>query len=133
MKHFKILLLLMVIASPLWGQSKIGDRWVDNNLSFMVPSEKVKARGMMEICIADSTGNCVQNLLSGFVVRIFDEAGNELWAGKTAGRERMLRFPKPMPKASYVEITAFKPFVLNLGTGTRIYQDEPMHLKYSLE
>ncbi len=33
------------------------DRLVDNSLRFHVISEKVHTRGMMEICISDSTGN----------------------------------------------------------------------------
>lgn len=106
---------------------------VDNNITFMVVSEKVKTRGMMEMCVTDTSGMCISNLQSGMVIRVFDEANQEIWAGKTAGRESMLKFPKPMPEAAYLVFTAFKPYVLNVATGNRIYQDEPIELKYILK
>ena len=109
-----------------------GSRLVDNNLKFLVISEKVHTRGMMEVCISDTSDNCIDNLLSGFVIRIYDAGGNEIWAGKTAGREEMLRFPRPMPEAAWIVFTAFKPYVLNRFTGTRIYQDQPIETKYLL-
>ncbi len=108
------------------------NRLVDNNLQFMVVSEKVHTRGMMEICISDTTGNCIANLISGFVIRVYDDQGKEIWAGKTAGREEMLVFPQPMPDAAWIIFTAFKPFVTNRMNGDRIYQDQPIETKYIL-
>lgn len=133
MKIAASLILCLSSLVSLSAQTKVGDKWFDNSLNFMVISERVQQRGMMKVCIADSTGNCIQNLRSGFVIRIFDEADQELYAGKTAGRDEMLRFPKALPEARYVVLTAFKPFVLNRATGTRIHQDEPMELKYYLD
>jgi len=127
---FTVLLGLQLSVS---AQQKQGEYWVDNNLNFKVISERVQQRGMMKICISDTTGECIQNLSSGFVVRIFDENDKQLWAGKSAGREEMLKFPSAMPEASYLVLTAFKPYVLNRATGTRIHQDEPIELKYFLD
>lgn len=125
-----ILLLLMGACVSVSAQQKQGDRWVDNNLTFKIISERVQQRGMMKVCIADTSNECIQNLISGFVVRIFDDNNQQLWAGKSAGREEMIRFPAAMPKAKYLVLKAFKPYVLNRATGTRIHQDEPMELKY---
>ena len=127
-------LLLLITATDLFSQPvrDAEDRLIDNNLVFHVISEKVHARGMMEVCISDTTGNCIENLVSGFVIRVYDANGAELWAGKTAGREEMLIFPKPMPEASWLVFTAFKPYVLNRLTGDRIYQDQPIETKYIL-
>ena len=98
----------------------------------MVVSEKVRTRGMMEVCISDTSNNCIDNLVSGYVVRVYDSEGKEIWAGKTAGREEMLKFPAPMPDAAWIVFTAFKPYVLNRLTGTRINQDQPIETKYVL-
>lgn len=127
-------LLLVLISFSMGAQpvQQSDNRLVDNNLKFKVISERVHTRGMMEVCISDTSDNCIDNLLSGFVVRIYDAEGNEIWAGKTAGRDEMLRFPKPMPEASWITFTAFKPYVLNRITGTRIYQDQPIETKYVL-
>jgi hypothetical protein len=124
-----LLIGVSINAQPVQQQS---DRLVDNNLKFKVITERVHTRGMMEVCISDTSENCIDNLLSGYVVRIFDADGNEIWAGKTAGRDQMLKFPKPMPEATWITFTAFKPYVLNRITGTRIYQDQPIETKYIL-
>lgn len=130
MKFRVLLALLFGLQFTVNAQQKQGERWIDNNLTFKVISERVQQRGMMKICISDTSDECIQNLSSGFVVRIYDENNNQLWAGKSAGREDMIRFPRAMPKASYIVLTAFKPYVLNQATGTLIHQDEPIELKY---
>lgn len=133
LSHFTILVaLLFGLGLSAQPARDADDRLVDNSLRFHVISEKVHTRGMMEICISDSTGNCIDNLISGFVIRIYDAGGSEIWAGKTAGREEMLKFPKPMPSAASLGFTAFKPYVINRMTGDRIYQDQPIETKYIL-
>jgi hypothetical protein len=137
MKHnpgLAMALLMLLFGFTISAQPVKQDdsRLVDNNLKFMVISERVHSRGMMEICISDTSDKCIYNLLSGFVVRIYDAEGHEIWAGKTAGRDEILRFPKPMPEASWITFTAFKPYVINRITGARIYQDRPIQIKYLL-
>lgn len=138
MKIPKLIAFLSVfcIATPLFCQNDSDDedkKVVDNNLSFKVIDERVRTRGMMRVCITDTSMNCISNLQSGFEVRVYDENNNEIWAGKTAGRIDMLKFPEPFQEASYIKLRAFKPFVLNKATGTRIYQDKPIEIKYNLD
>lgn len=109
------------------------DSLVDNQLRFMVESERIRARGMMKVCISDTSGRCIDNLQSGFVIKVYDATGEVLWTGKTAGRENMLKFPQRFQEAAWITLEAFKPFVLNTYTGSRIYQDKPLFLKYNLE
>ena len=73
-----LLIGVSINAQPVQQQS---DRLVDNNLKFKVITERVHTRGMMEVCISDTSENCIDNLLSGYVVRIFDADGNEIWMG----------------------------------------------------
>lgn len=133
-KGLSITLLFIMFSLMMSAQSEpdSNERLVDNSLYFKVISERVHTRGMMEVCISDSTGNCIANLLSGYVVRVYNAQGEEIWAGKTAGREEMLRFPTPMPEAEYLTFTAFKPYVLNRITGARIYQDKPIQTKFTI-
>lgn len=136
MKAFqRLTLLIFCIGSFALSaqQDTVSTTKTDNKLTFMVISEKVKTRGMMEYCITDTSGMCISNLQSGLEVHIFNKADQELWAGKTAGRNPMLKFPRPFPNAHYLVLKAFKPFVLNKATGNRIYQDQPIELKYILE
>lgn len=127
-----LLLLLMNLGLMAQAERESDNSLIDNNLKFMVISEKVRTRGMMEVCISDTSNNCIDNLVSGYVVRVYDTAGAEIWAGKTAGREDMLKFPAPLPDAAWIVLTAFKPYVLNRLTGARIHQDQPIETKYVL-
>ncbi len=127
------LVVLIIASGSIFGQIKVGDKWVDNNLTFMIIEEDIRTAGTMAVCISDTSSNCISNLQSGFEIRFYDAADQQIWAGKTAGRSELLEFPAPMESASYVVLKAFKPFVLNVATGTLIHQDKPIELKYKLE
>ena len=118
-----------------WAQTQKADStWWDNNLVFKVMQDQMKSRSELEICIYSTTHEtCIQNLVTGFEVRIYDARGKELWNSLWTGKNKRIKFKKKFPTASYVVITATRPFVINEITTNRIYQDKPMTLKYTLQ
>ena len=134
MKQTFALLVFIVSTISALGQTKVGEKWIDNNLTFQVTFDDVRANGRMDICIVDTSRGdaCIENLQSGFEVKVYDASDNMLWEGIGSGRSNMLKLPKAMPEAKYVTIKAFKPYVINKRTSTRIHQDEPMEIKYKL-
>ena len=134
MKHTFALLVLIVISISSFGQTKVGDKWMDNNLTFQITYETIRTEGRMDICIADTSRDaCIENLQTGFEVKVFDASNTMIWEGIGSGRANMLKLPKALPNASYVSIKAFKPFVVNKRTGTQIFQDKPIEIKYTIE
>ncbi len=126
--------ILFLSHINLFSQQKIGEKWIDNNLQISVQKEAVKTLGYLTFCIMDTTENfCVENLQTGLEVHVYNEKDEKIYAGKTTGRIPDLKFPEPMPAAHYVVLKAFKPWVTNKLTGTRIHQDEPLELKYFLK
>lgn len=126
-------LLCLFAAHMAMGQVKVGDKWFDNGLTFKIFNDEVRTAGSMQVCIADTSENCISNLQSGFEIHFYDVENQEVWAGKTAGRSEVLKLPKPLPAATYVVLRAFKPHVLNKITGSLIHQDKPIEVKYNLE
>ena len=117
------------------GQEQKEDgTWWDNNLEFQVQSDLLKQFGELEICIFDkSHETCIENLVTAYEVRIYNAQQKELWSSLWTGKDMNMVFKKSFPEASYVIIKAMRPFVINKLTGTRIYQDEPMELKYTVK
>jgi hypothetical protein len=108
--------------------------WWDNNLQFKVMRDQMRSRSELEICIYHTTrGACIENLVTGFEVRIYDAAGKELWNSLWTGKNKNIKFKKKFPTASYVVIKATRPFVINELSTNRIYQDKPLELKYKLQ
>ncbi len=133
MRKSMALFLMLVTASFVSAQEKVGDKWVDNNLTFQVVKQSIKKDGILTLCIADTTRDaCIENLQTGFELKVFDGDGNMLWEGIGSGRTRQVKLPKALPSASYITIVAFKPFVTNKRTGTRIHQEKPIRTKYTL-
>jgi len=134
MKNIFALLLLCTTSVLTFGQTQVGEKWVDNNLTFQITYEDIKGQGRMDICIADTSRGdaCIENLQSGFEVKVYDTESNLLWEGIGSGRSSMLKLPKAMPEASYVTIKAFKPYVVNKRTSTLIHQDENIQIKHKL-
>ena len=121
--------------SEVSAQTKKEDgTWWDNELAFNVVWEDLDSSGEMIVCIlSNNTGNCVENLTTGFQITVFDKTGKEVWNSLWTGRKLDIKFKKGFPEASYVMIEANKNYVVNTMTGTRIYQDEPLSLKYMLK
>lgn len=133
MNRFNFLLLLVSMSAAALAQEKVGDKWVDNKLSFKVIDQSVKTNGELYVCVADTvTNNCIENLKTGFKVKVYDAEGSLIWEGIGSGRAKGLKISKALPTASYITITAFKPYVTNKTTGNYIHQDKPISIKYNL-
>ena len=108
--------------------------WWDNNLEFKVEQDLLKKLGEIEICIYHKTNAmCVENLMTTFEIRIFDAANNEIWNSLWTGKDMYIVFSKAFPTAHHVTVRALRPFVINKLTGTRIYQDKALELKYEVK
>ncbi len=115
------------------AQEKVGDRWVDNNLSFYVVNESIKKDGKLTICVFDTTRDaCIENLQTGFELKVYDASDEMIWEGIGSGRTKQVTLPTALPKASYITIKAFKPYVTNKRTGNLIYQDKAIQKKHTL-
>lgn len=107
--------------------------WWDNNLEFHVKADMIKTFGELEICIWDSKREmCVENVMTTYEVRIYDANNKEIWNSMWTGKDMYMKFKKKMPNAHHLTITALRPFVINKSTTTRIYQEKPLELKYTV-
>lgn len=133
-KQIFALLVLIVSAGSAFGQTKVGEQWVDNNLAFEIIYDDVRTKGRIDICIVDTSRatSCIENLQSGFEVKVYDASDKMIWEGIGSGRTSALMLPNPLPQAKYVTIKAFKPYVTNKSTGTRIHQEQPIEIKYTV-
>ncbi len=117
----------------MMAQEKVGDRWVDNNLSFEVVKQSIKKDGRLTICILDTTRNaCIENLQTGFELKVYDASDKMIWEGIGSGRTKQVTLPQALPTASYITIKAFKPYVTNKRTGNLIHQDKAIESKHIL-
>lgn len=134
MKNSFLILCLSLMALQLSAQEKINGRWVDNNLTIWLEQDLVRTKGVLYYCVADtSRGVCIQNLSTGFELRLYDAQGQMIYEGFASGRRRGVKLPQAFPKAYEVEIVAFKPWVVNKSTAGRIYQEERIRVKYRLK
>lgn len=134
MRKLLIALLLLAAGVAHAQVQKEDGKWWDNNLAFHVKNEQVKTKGQLEICIFDTSRDvCVENLMTSYEVRIFDATNKEIWNSLWTGKNMNMKFSKPLPTAHHVVIKAMKPFVINQLTTTRIFQDNPLELKYNLQ
>ena len=130
-KVFSVLVFsgLMFFASA--QEKKADGTWWDNNLQFEVQKDLLRQFGELQICIYDSKREvCIENLVTAYEVRIYDAANKEIWNSLWTGKDMDMVFSKKFPTAHYVVIKATRPFVINVLTATRIYQDKPIELKY---
>ncbi|HAD96283.1 MAG TPA: hypothetical protein DCG19_02695 [Cryomorphaceae bacterium] len=133
-KLFFVVLTLLTLGYTGYAQEKVGENWVDNNLTFAVTNDQIKGKGVFTFCVMDTTqGYCVENLSTGVEVRVFNRDGKEIWKGIGSGRAKTLKLAKPLPEADYLMIKAFKPHVVNRSTGTLIHQDKPIEIKYYIK
>lgn len=130
----KLLLFLVLMPVLMVAQEQRGDKLYDNNLTFLVVEDLIVRRGLLEICIYDTKRDiCVENLITGYEVRVFDRNDQEVWNSLWTGKNKRMKFKNPIRNAHYVIIKANGPLVINVLTGTRIYQDKPMELKFFVE
>lgn len=134
MKNYLLIFCIALMSTTLSAQEKINGRWVDNNLTIWLEEDQVRSQGVLYYCVADtSRGVCIQNLSTGFELKLYDAQGQMIYEGFASGRRRGVKLPQAFPKAYEVEIIAFKPFVVNKSTASRIYQDERIRVKYKLK
>jgi hypothetical protein len=112
------------------SQELIDGKYYDNDLQFYVVEENVKRTGVIEICITNSDKRCIENLLTGYEILVYDNSNKEIWASIWSGQSMRVKFDNKLPNAHYVIIRARAPYVVNKRTTTRIYQDEPIELKH---
>ena len=125
---------LTMLSFTGFAQEKVGERWVDNNLTFSITSDQIKAKGVFTFCVMDTTqGYCVENLTTGVEVKAFNSDGVEIWKGIGSGRSKTLKLARPLPEANYLVIRAFKSHVVNRSTGTLIHQEKPIEIKYYIK
>jgi hypothetical protein len=81
----------------------------------------------LSICIAQKD-RCIENLQVGFIVRIYDTSGQEIWNSLWSGKNMDIRFKSPMPQAATYAVEATSDFVINRLTTNRISTVKPMQL-----
>ncbi len=130
LKYVSILFFIFGTSNLINAQERIGDKIYDNDLSIAIVKENVRKVGFVEICIFNRRDNlCVENLFTAFEIRVYDKSGKEVWNGLWMGRDKKIKFKKPLPNAFKIIVTAKKPFAINAITGTKIYQDKPMQVE----
>ena len=130
---FEVILTCLFVSSIQAQVQKEDGTWWDNNLEFEVLYQNLDSTGELMICIKNTEADrCIENLTTGFQVNIFGSGDKELWTSLWTGRNLDFKFKKPFPEATYIIIKANKNYVVNSMTGTRIYQSEPIELKYTL-
>lgn len=134
MNRFLIILFLAVGLSSQAQERRDDGTLFDRNLTFHVVDENLINEGTMLVCIINEANDrCVQNLIAPFEVLVYNENDEQIWNSLWTGQNMDLKFRAPMRGAKYVIIQARADFVVNSRTGTRIYTDGPMTLKYDLE
>jgi hypothetical protein len=132
-KHLLLLALLFSVGF-VQAQEQVNGRWVDDNLTIWIEQDLIRKQGVLYYCIADtSRGTCIQNLTTGFELKLYDANGEIIYEGFASGRRRGVQLPKSFPKAYEVEIVAFKPWVVNKSSAGRIYQKEAIRVKYRVK
>lgn len=131
MKKLLTLGTFFLLTLSLTAQTKVGDKWVDNNLTFKVTDDFIKTKGEFYMCIEDQSREvCIENLSSGVEVKIYDQNNELLWEGIASGRRKGMKLPKAYSNAYYITIEAFKAYVVNKSTGNLIHQDEKIKIKH---
>tara|TARA_R110002050_G_scaffold297447_1_gene458936 strand:+ start:1258 stop:1662 length:405 start_codon:yes stop_codon:yes gene_type:complete len=129
---------LSIFFIALWSlnlsaQELVDGRWVDDDLQFIVVEQFIRGKGEIYICLSDSAGEvCIENLVSGYELKVFDAQENLLWEGFGSGRSKGVKLPQAFPQARYITLKAFKPWVVNKRTGNKIHQAKAIELKYTL-
>jgi hypothetical protein len=126
-------LCISFLSFNLSAQELVDGRWVDNSLQFKVLEQLVISKGEIYICLSDSSGEvCIENLVSGFELKVYDAKDKLLWEGIASGRRKGVKLPQAFPQARYFTLKAFKPWVVNKSTGNKIHQAKALQLKYTL-
>ncbi|MFM1884432.1 MAG: hypothetical protein RL168_616 [Bacteroidota bacterium] len=123
---------LLLIGSMAWAQTRLPNgTWEDTSLEFVLLEESIQTDGALSLCIAKEN-ECITNLTVGFTVRVYNQAGKEIWNSVWSGRTMDIRFKNPLPTAAKIVVEASGDFVVNTTTANRISTRQPLKLTYSL-
>ena len=115
------------------AQTKLADgTWQDLGLELGLRAEAIRETGVLRLCVAKE-GQCIENLTLGFMVRVYDKSGKEIWNSLWTGRTLDLKFKRPLPEAHKVWVEATSPNVVNKLSGTRIATGKPLKLEFTVE
>ena len=131
----KTLLIAFALLCSLGSgaQTKLADgSWQDLGLELGLRAEAIRESGVLRLCVAKE-GQCIENLTLGFMVRVYDKAGKEIWNSLWTGRTLDLKFKSPLPEAHKVLVEATSPNVVNKLSGTRIATGKPLKLEFTVE
>jgi hypothetical protein len=131
----KTLLIAFALLCSLGSgaQTKLADgTWQDLGLELGLRAEAIRESGVLRLCVAKE-GQCIENLTLGFMVRVYDKAGKEIWNSLWTGRTLDLKFKSPLPEAHKVLVEATSPNVVNKLSGTRIATGKPLKLEFTVE
>ena len=131
----KTLLIAVALLCSLGAgaQTKLADgTWQDLSLELGLRAEAIRESGVLRLCVAKE-GQCIENLTLGFMVRVYDKAGKEIWNSLWTGRTLDLKFKSPLTEAHKVLVEATSPNVVNKLSGTRIATGKPLKLEFTLE
>lgn len=134
MKRFLIIAILLSSISSIAQVQREDGTWYDDSLSFHVVEEDLKEKGTMLLCIYNEANErCVHNLITPFEILIYDAEDRQIWNSAWSGQNPDIKFRFPMRGAAYIIIQSRNDYVVNSMTGTRIYTDGPLYLKYELQ
>lgn len=127
-------ILALLITTVVAGQVQREDGTLyDDQLGFHVVQEHVRLYGEINVCIWQKERElCIENLITSYEILIYNQAGEEIWTSLWTGMYPDIKFEKNFPDASYIIIRAKRDYVINIMTGTRIYTDGYMELKYDV-
>ena len=104
----KTLLIALALLCSLGAgaQTKLADgTWQDLGLELGLRAEAIRESGVLRLCVAKE-GQCIENLTLGFMVRVYDKSGKEIWNSLWTGRTLDLKFKSPLPEAHKVLVEA---------------------------
>lgn len=130
-----ILFVPFAISGSLQAQVMRSDStWYDDQLTFSVVSEDIRRSGELVVCLWNpEVDMCIENLITTYEINIYNRSGQLLWNSLWTGMNTEIKFKKAFPGAAYIVIRAKRDYAINIITGTRIYTDGYLELKYTLE
>jgi len=124
--------LILTLGFTAMAQTRLANgTWEDTSLEFVLVDQSIQTDGALSLCIAKGD-ECITNLTVGFTVRVYNQAGKEIWNSVWSGRTMDIRFKNPLPAAHKIVVEASGDFVVNTTTANRISTRQPLKLTYVL-
>jgi hypothetical protein len=131
---YKLLIAMLFFGTlhTVTAQELIDGVYYDNNLRFFIVEENIKRTGELEICIANEDNMCVENVFVGYTVHVLNQSGEIIWKSIWSGQNMRMKFKQKLPEAHSIHIKARSPHVMNKLSTSKIHQDKPLELRYTL-